>query len=57
MGGEFLLFSSMISDIDTFAQKLEHFLYKIYKNRERSFPEHRHLVLREGNIWVDALVV
>ena len=57
MGGEFLLFSSIISGIDTSAQRLEHFFYKIYKNHGHLLLEHRHLVLEEDNIWGDALVV
>ena len=57
MGGEFLLFSSMISGIDTSAQRYEHFLYKIHKNHEHLFLEHRRQVLEIDNIWGYALEV
>ena len=56
MGGV-LLFLSKISGIDTSAQQYEHVFYKIYKNHEHLFPEHRHPVLEEDNNWKDALVV
>ena len=51
MGGDFLLFSSMISGIDTSAQRYEHFLYKIHKNHAHLILEHRHLVLEVDNNW------
>ena len=57
MGGGFLLFLSKISDIDTSAQQYEHVFYKIYKNHEHLFLEHRHRVLEEDNNWEVALVV
>ena len=57
MGGGFLLFLSKISDIDTSAQQYEHVFYKIYKNHEHLFLEHRHRVLEEDNNWEVALAV
>ena len=57
MGGEFLLFSSMISGIDNSAQRYEHFLYKVHKNHEHSFLEHRHLVFEVDKNWGYALEV
>ena len=56
MGGV-LLFSTMISGIDTSAQRYEHVFYKICKNHEHLFPEHRHRVLEEDNNWEVALAV
>ena len=57
MGGEFLLFSSMISGIDTSAQRYAHFPYRIHKNHEHLILEHRLLVLEVDNKWGYALVV
>ena len=50
-------FSTKTSGIDTSSQQLGHFLYKIHKNHERLFQEHRHLGLEVNNNWENVLVV
>ena len=49
--------STKTSDIDTSSPQLGHFLYKIHKNHERLFQEHRHLRLEVNNNWENVRVV
>ena len=56
-GSEDSPFSTKTSGIDTSSLQLGHFLYKIHKNHERLFQEHRHLGLEVNNNWENVRVV